>query len=392
MSSNGKSSAVLVAILTTSLFVGNALAADPYDNIVIADAHLHLLDFLQNSDYLENGKLVPKFPGVALPSGQRGKRIEAVLWAMKEANVSHAMLTGMPFLKKWSEDESFRSGYYLDSSSRVVRARDTDYVLALSIQDFANAHGEDGKEQLKKIYPFISGFDGTDLGAVDMITKRVKEFPGIFRGVGEVMSRHDDLTNLTTGERPRANHPALFRIFDFAGMHDLPVSIHHNISPISPSGQEKEPLYLAELLDAFREFPDTRFIWCHAGISRRIRVKNLPHILDGVLSEHKKHVFIDLSWVILPDYVFKDLEEWVDLIEKYPENFMAGSDAVGSFGDYKEEIRAYNKLFKSLKEKTTVELVARGNFIRVMRKTGLTLDADYMYPETKYIKRTPPKP
>ena len=101
------------------LFIATPSPAGDFDRVPIADVHLHLLDFLQNGDYLENGKIVPKRPGAALPAGQRGKRIEAVLWAMDRANVSHALLSGMPFLKKWSENESFRSGYYLDSSSRV---------------------------------------------------------------------------------------------------------------------------------------------------------------------------------------------------------------------------------------------------------------------------------
>ncbi len=108
------------------LIVSTSVLGADYKDIPIADAHVHLLDFLQNSDYLESGSIVEKQPGAALSAGQRGKRIEALLWAMDRANVSHALVTGMPFLKKWAENESFRPGYYLDATSRVVRARDTD--------------------------------------------------------------------------------------------------------------------------------------------------------------------------------------------------------------------------------------------------------------------------
>ena len=80
--------------------IASITAASDYTDVVIADAHVHLLDFLQNGDHLENGKIVEKVPGAALPSGQRGKRIEAVLWAMDRADVSHALVSGMPFLKK----------------------------------------------------------------------------------------------------------------------------------------------------------------------------------------------------------------------------------------------------------------------------------------------------
>ena len=161
--------------------------------------------FLQNGEYLVDGRLVYSSPANTLPAGERGRRIEAVLWAMDQANVSHAVITGMPFLKKWAVGDPSRPTYYLDSSSRVVRARDTDYVLALAIEDYRRVHG--AAAQLERLFPFVSGFDGTDLGAVDMIVKRIKEFPGVFKGIGEVMSRHDDLTNLTTGEASSRGSP-----------------------------------------------------------------------------------------------------------------------------------------------------------------------------------------
>ena len=233
---------------------------------VTTDAHFHMLDFLQNGEYLDDGRLVYSSPANTLSSGERGKRIEAVLWAMDQANVSHAVIMGMPFLKKWGASDAFRPQYYLDSSSRLVRARDTDYILALAIEDYRRTHGVAAESELTRLFPSISGFDGTDLGAVDMIVKRIKEFPGMFKAIGEAMSRHDDLTNLTTGERPRADHPAFFRIFDFAGRIGMPVTIHHNIAPVSPSEEVRDPDYLPEILRAFEEFPSTTFIWSHAGI------------------------------------------------------------------------------------------------------------------------------
>jgi predicted TIM-barrel fold metal-dependent hydrolase len=381
-----------VAAAAAFLLLGGQQSAADYGDVTIADAHIHLLDFLQNGDYLEDGKIVPKLPGAALPAGQRGKRIEAVLWAMDRANVSHALLTGMPLLKKWSEDESFRSTYYLDSSSRVVRARDTDYHLALAIEDFRRDGKEAAQQKLERLYPCVSGFDATDLGAVDMIAKRMKEFPGLFRCIGEAMSRHDDLTNLTTGERPRANHPSLLRVFDFAGRHGIPVTVHHNIAPVSPRGNPRAPDYLGELVTAFDEFPETTFIWCHAGISRRVRVPDLPGALDTVLAKHSSHVYIDLSWVVYPDYVLQDLDAWAALIRKYPRSFMIGSDAVGRFGDYTDLIRIYDPLFEALEDKGLVEAIANGNFARIMPSRGITLDRDFMYPEDRYTDRLAPRP
>ena len=350
-----------------------------------ADAHLHILDFLQNGEYLADGRLVYSSPANTLPAGERGRRIEAVLWAMDEANVSHAIIMGMPFLKKWAVGDPYRPAYYLDSSSRVVRARDTDYVLALAIEDYRRAHGAAAGRQLERLFPFVSGFDGTDLGAVDMIVKRIKEFPGVFKGIGEVMSRHDDLTNLTTGERSRADHPSLFRIFDFAGRLGLPVSLHHNIAAISPQGEVKDTDYLPELLRAFNEFPNTTFIWCHAGISRRIVVESLPAVLASVLATHRNHVYIDLSWVVYEDYVLADLSAWTGLIEQYPDNFLIGSDAVGRYEGYEDTIRRYDRLLSALTP-DVAERVAQGTLLRIMPKDGITLDRGYVYPEEAYTR------
>ena len=158
---------IALGLAAVGPLVQSSHAEDELDKVPIADCHIHLLDFLQNGDYLEDGKFVYSSPKFTLPTGQRGKRIEAILAAMDGAGVSHAMISGMPFLKKWSEDETFRSGYYLDSGSRVVRARDTDYVIALALQDLAKSGGEDAEKQLQRLYPFICGFDGTDLGASD---------------------------------------------------------------------------------------------------------------------------------------------------------------------------------------------------------------------------------
>ncbi|MEC9055743.1 MAG: amidohydrolase family protein, partial [Verrucomicrobiota bacterium] len=232
---------------------------------------------------------------------------------------------------------------------------------------------------------------GPHRGGVDMIVKRMIECPGTFRCIGEVMSRHDDLTNLTSGDRPRVNHPALFRVFDFAGEFDIPVSLHHNITAISRGDDVKEPLYLEELLQTFQAFPGTQFIWCHAGISRRLNVEGMPAILDGVLAEHKDHVRIDLSWVVYGDYVKADWDNWLALIEKYPNNFLVGSDQVGSYTTYSETVRDYDELLKKL-SRSTRDKVGRTNLLELFSSEAPMIPRDYRYPEDRYTRVRTPQP
>ncbi|MCH7869612.1 MAG: hypothetical protein IH881_18105 [Myxococcales bacterium] len=103
-------------------------------------------------------------------------------------------------------------------------------------------------------------------------------------------------------------------------------------------------------------------------------------------------MLIDLSWVVYPDYVLKDLPSWASLIRKYPKNFVLGSDAVGRFGDYPEQIRIYDALFDALDDPKLVKALATGNLRRIMPRQGIVLDPDYQYPERKYSERALPLP
>ena len=397
---------------------GEAPAASP-DRF--SDAHVHLIDFLQNGAFdnsdghfkgigerreIRGSKAVRN---LALPVGEQWRRLTLLFRDMDSAGVEHAMVSGMPFLKKWSENEPFaRPRYYLDASSRVVLARDTDYLIGAAFLEYRRKFSGDAKAlaRLESLAPFICGFDGTDLGAVDLVVKRIKEFPGVWKGIGEVMSRHDDLTNLTIGDRPRGNHPALKRISRFAGEVGLPVSIHHNIAPISRNPSEvKEPVYLDELVDLFSYCPDTKFIWCHAGISRRVVVENMPHWLDAVLDQFGSQFFIDLSWVVFEDYILKDLDAWAALVRSHPDNFMLGSDVVGNSKNLAKELGRYrpfldkispdpkdpvrrklalenfSRLAAELGQKRRARMLEQKLIPASSQSSGLVLPHDYDFPE-----------
>ena len=355
----------------------------------VADCHFHLLDFLQNGEFDNRDN---RFPGSSrglmksgryfqLPFGERHRRLTGLLEVLEKNDVRDVVVCGMPFVKKWSEDEYFlRPKYYLDSSSRVKAARDTDLQVAAAFMDYKVAFRGDEKQlnRLKRLHPFICGLDTTDLGAMDLVIKRIQEYPGVWEGVGELMSRHDDLTNLTTGERPRGDHPSLLRLFKFCGLVGLPVSIHHNVAPISRSESEvKKPYYLQEFLDLLETTIEKEpkkenrpsVIWCHAGISRRIVVDGYAKILDGVLASYGENLYLDLSWVVLGSYIYKDLDAWLALIRKYPDNFVIGSDSVGKPSAIPFELKKFNVLLQAL-PKNVREKVAHLNLKSILERSA----------------------
>jgi hypothetical protein len=385
-----------------------------------SDSHVHLLNFLQGGEFLNDDDT---FAGsrwgevrhqrfVTLPAGERWRRVAGVMRCMERSNIDRAIVFGMPVVKKWDENDSYeRPDGYLDNESPVLLARDTDLIVASAIEE-ARLRYKDEEDQLKRlnsIAPFVCGIDPTDLGAVDQVVHRILEYPGIWQGVGEIFSRHDDLTHLQLGEHPRANHPALLRVCKFAGENHLPVSIHHNIAPVSRPGSNRPPLYLDELIELFRychEEPgagreSTVFIWCHAGVSRRVRVDDLPYWIDEVLAVYRDHVYVDLSWVAWDDYIEDDIAAWAKLIEKYPDRFMLGSDVVGGATNAAEQLQRFEPLLAAL-DKKVAQQVAHDNLCDLLDRmaerrrlanlshkhlAGIELPTDYRFPEYAHMPR-----
>lgn len=398
-----------IVLLLAGIFLnaGQSVQAQPY-----GDCHFHLLDFLQNGEFdnrdgafpCNESGLMKDGRYFQLPYGERHRRLTGLIDVTEKHNIADVVVCGMPFVKKWAEDDFFlRPKYYLDSSSRVKAARDTDLQVAAAFMDYKRQFAGDKTQldKLTRLHPFVCGLDTTDLGAVDLAIKRIREYPGVWEGLGELMSRHDDLTNLTTGERPRANHPSFIRLFKFAGRVSLPVSIHHNVAPISRNESElKQPLYLDEFLallkntvhDEANAANRPKVIWCHAGISRRIVVKNYRQTLERILDDYHENLYLDLSWVVLGTYVYKNLDEWVALIQKYPDNFLIGSDSVGKYSGIPMELKKYQALLSALPAETRSK-VAYKNLASILDKSeaerhrkgfgkgGITLPHEFSLPE-----------
>jgi hypothetical protein len=301
----------------------------------LVDGHFHYLNFVQETD------------GMA-----------AFFKAMNETGVTESAVIGMPLVKKWDEADETRPAYYLDNDSRVYWYSATDFLVSRAILDLP-------KDQQARLHPFICGFNSADRNAVDHIERMLALYPGFWQGIGEVFLRHDDLTALSHGDIPRGNTKAFARILDVAAEHDLPVLVHSNIGP----AWLERPDYLGELEFAIRSHPKTRFIWAHAGISRRIVIANHTEILSRLLDQYP-NLTIDLSWVIFeqelaPGGVLD--RRWVGLIEKYPARFVLGSDSVGAVSQYKPTLQRYYILLDAL-EPETARKIASENFLALLPK------------------------
>lgn len=303
-----------------------------------SDAHLHFVDYFQASD------------GPA-----------ALIAAMDAAQVDHAMLTGMSVVKKWAESEPQRPEFVFGDDAAVYWYSLTDVIVARGVLSLPAA-------QRARLHPFICGFNPTDKNAVDHVRRLLEWYPGLWQGIGEITTRHDDLTALTDGEPARANHPALDPVYALAAEHELPVLIHSNITSV----RMKEPLYLEEFEEAIAKHPRTRFIWAHAGtsaaINRRIDLEFLDDEIERLLQAYP-NLWIDLSWTVLDEYLLESGDDvnshWLRIIERHPDRFMLGSDLIGSFDKLSEKLAAYEGLLDALSPQDA-KRVARDNFLSVL--------------------------
>jgi len=295
------------------------------------DAHLHYVDFMQQSD-----------------------GSEAMLAAMDKAGVEDAWLFGLPVVKKWQQDAPRRPRYYLGDEAPLYYYSATDDIVAGAVRALP-------EDQRRRLAPFISGFNPTDMNAARHVEALIKRYPGLWRGIGEVITRHDDLTALTAGETARANHPALMKVYRLAGRHDLPVLLHSNLTSL----REETPIYLGELEDALKSNPDTRFVLAHAGTSGGVEKRQAPlatlNEIIRALLERYDNLYVDLSWSVREHYLIEDGEPrpaWVTLIRDHPDRFVLGSDVVGHFDSIGAILDEYRPLLDALPKPVADKLKA----------------------------------
>ena len=343
---------VALALLISGLSAAQPTAASERANnqrdYAWVDAHLHYVDFMQESE------------GSA-----------AMLKAMDRAGVEQAWVFGLPVMKKWEASAPRRPRYYLGDEAPLYYYSATDDLLARALLKLPES-------QRSRLIPFISGFNPTDMHAARHVEALIERYPGLWRGIGEVITRHDDLTALTSGETPRANHPALMKVYDLAGRYQLPVLLHSNLTSL----REETPIYLQELEDALAAHPDTRFVLAHAGTSggvekRQAPLDTLPEIIRALLDRYD-NLYIDLSWSVREHYLLDDGEpddSWLKLIEDHPDRFTLGTDLVGHFDSMKKILDAYRPLLDALPE-DVARALARDNALALVPEQGARAKPD----------------
>ena len=291
----------------------------------LIDAHLHVVNFAQET-----------------PGG------DTLIQAMDRATIGKAVIFGLPVAKMWHEDDREPPDYYLANDARCYYYGYTDTLVAEMVRALPD-------DQQQRLYPLICGFNPTDKFALRDVERVYAMYPEVWSGIGELLLRHDDLTALTYGDAARANHRALWPIYGFAGDHDLPVLMHQNVTSVS---KMLHPVYLYEFEEALRDFPRTRFVLAHCGMSRRLNVPFYHQMVRRLLDKYPLLV-VDYSWIIFDETICPDrqpAQDWLELTEKYSDRICIGSDLVTKFERLGPELQRYDVFLDQLSEEARANI------------------------------------
>jgi len=343
---------VLLAVLG-GVWAALAAAAAPSPDYLFNDSHFHLTNYVQ-----------------------KGTDIHRYLEIMGD-KVGRSTLFGIPLQQQWSYGNSgdFAPTYYLQSDAPLYYYSFTDAYIARCYQSLP-------KEQQARLDPMITGFNPTDMYAVDHIRRVLELFPGVFSGIGEFSIHKEFVSSKVAGETASLTNPALDRILDFAGEVGLAVILHNDIDmPFAKAGAE--PVYLKQTKDLLRRHPNTTIIWAHIGLGRVVhpsqsqatedaaqRSPAYQQIVEQMVNDPTlSHVYFDISWDEVAKYAVAspEVEKRVAAVfNQHPGRFLFGTDNVAP-PDQATQLRVYH-LWDPIWAQLTPDAstkIRKGNYERI---------------------------
>jgi|HubBroStandDraft_2_1064218.scaffolds.fasta_scaffold73465_1 predicted TIM-barrel fold metal-dependent hydrolase len=335
----GKFVVFLASLLLVSCY--STAAQSTSDQAELNDSHFHLTNYIQ-----------------------QGTDIHDFL-AIMGTKVGRVALFGIPLQQQWSYQNSgdFAPSYYLQTDAPLYYYSFTDAYIAMAYRSLA-------PEQRARFDPMITGFDPSDMYAVDHIRRVLETFPGVFSGIGEFTIHKEFVSSKISGETASLTNPALDRILDFAAQVGLVVLIHNDVDvPFSKEGAE--PVYLAQMKSLLKRHPNNKIIWAHCGVGRVVRpVNQHAAMLQSILGDPEmNNVYFDISWDELAKYIVASsasVQITADLINRYPDRFLFGTDEVAPSNQekYLRVYREYEPLWNALSTEASVS-VRKDNYERL---------------------------
>lgn len=331
---------VVITTIAVIVVAGSA-QSQKSGSYVYSDSHFHLTNYIQEgtplADYVK----------------------------MMGNTVKRSTLFGIPLQQTWDYENSgdYAPTYYLQSDAPLYYYSFTDAFIAMSYKSLP-------KKDQARLDPMITGFNPDDMYAADHIRRVLLTFPGVFSGIGEFTIHKEFVSSKIAGGPGSLRDPALDRILDFCGESGLLVILHSDIDMPFPK-PDQEPYLVMQMKELIERHPKTPIIWAHAGLGRVVRpVHEQTAIFErGLASPALANLYVDISWDETAKYITSTpdgLQRTADLINRYPDRFLFGSDVVApkSIDSPMAVYTAYEPLWKLLTPETR-QKVLFGNYERL---------------------------
>ena len=253
--------------------------------------------------------------------------------------------------------------YYLDCPGvPVTPSIKNDIVNAQGLLD---ANNRDLRVVLSMTFPDLA----QPAQVVDQMRLLDKEYPGMFRWMGEVNLVKQALFNNGHQAASKKAIAAWAPFMAVLRQRQIPMAIHSDL------GNDAEPLkYLPLMQEVLRQYPDNKIVWMHLGLSKELKQVNAPQhvaLLEKLMRDHPNLSF-DISWRVLDDQVFSDpvkRQAYVALINRWPGRFLPGTDFVAAATKteavYREELAVTSSILADLDDEAFRRVALGQNFFEL---------------------------
>ncbi|MBM7073738.1 amidohydrolase family protein [Shewanella sp. 202IG2-18] len=238
------------------------------------------------------------------------------------------------------------------------------------VNDFRNLKAFT-KHKYKNIVTKLS-MSFPDLANPENILQRViyiqNKYPNKFKWVGEVnLIQHALLSN--------AHEPATISDINnwqpfmaYLRTHNLPLTLHADI------GLNDSPFeYIHLMRHVLERYPDNKIVWAHMGLSTeqsKIDTKNHIGLMNSFLKNHP-NLTLDISSTVLEENFFsRDRTRYVALINKYPSQFINGTDFLAyenfDFEDYDHTLKTVSEIHKYINDEAFRNIALGQNYFNLL--------------------------
>jgi len=348
----------VLAVVLVVFIAPQEMVAQSASTCLYNDEHFHIQDFVAQG---------PRLADIVKMMDNHVCRSTLMALAV---TVAHDPLVDRDFAPVYYTQTDGQVLYYNTLQDVLVAHK----VLALSPQDRA------------RVDPLMSAFNLKDARAADYIKQMVQLYPGVWSGFGEIHFKKQEFSEKIAGGPPSLYSPSIDTIFDVIGEmgavavvhcdHDTPGNLALMGDPAAQmifKGAAPKPQYLDAFKTFLKKHPKAPVIWAHFMGNGRNVTPYPEHwrYLDEMLADPAfSHVYIDMSWgSVVASHVIdtpEHLKMTADLIRKYPNRFMYGSDqaATSDWEVVKKNYDVWGALWKELGPALTSQ-VAKDNYIRI---------------------------